>query len=440
MKTKVKKATSLLLVSVMAMSLLAGCGGSKTTSEGGSSTPAASEKPATEKPKEDVKLEFWTISLQPTFNDYFNNLIAAYEGEHPNVKIDWKDFPYDAIQNKLLTSIASDQAPAVVNLNTELANQMGSKNALVDFNAELTAEQKGLYFDGIYNSTVVNGKGFALPWYTGLPVLFLNKDLVEKAGLDINNPPKTNDELHAWAKQMKEKANVGGYTIRTDATIFVAEGVPLLSEDNTKAAFNTPEAEKIVASYVDLINSGAIPKEDANYDKQVQYYVSEQVGMTISNSSFINRLKTTSEDIYKKTVAVPAPVGKGDVRFSSTMNIAVPSATKHKDEAVDFALFVTNAANQLDFSKKANTLPSTKDSIKDAFFTNDDGTLEAKAKIASAQSLDKASDFLLGVKNAGDIRSAIGKKLQNVYLNGADIKKELTTAEKDVNDILEKNK
>lgn len=408
MKTKFKKATSLLLVSVMAMSLLAGCGSSKTTSEGGSATPAPA---ATDKPKEDVKLEFWTISLQPTFNDYFNKLIAAYETEHPNVKIDWKDFPYDAIQNKLLTSIASDQAPAVVNLNTELANQMGSKNALVDFNAELTAEQKGLYFDGIYNSTVVNGKGFALPWYTGLPVLFLNKDVVEKAGLDINNPPKTNDELHAWAKQMKEKANVAGYTIRTDATIFVAEGVPLLSEDNSKAAFNTPEAEQIVASYVDLINSGAIPKEDANYDKQVQYYVSEQVGMTISNSSFINRLKTTSEDIYKKTVAVPAPVGKGDVRFSSTMNIAVPSATKHKDEAVEFALFVTNAANQLDFSKAANTLPSTKDSVKDAFFTNDDGTLEAKAKIASAKSLEKASDFLLGVKNAGDIRSADRKSV-----------------------------
>ena len=55
-------------------------------------------------------------------------------------KIDWKDYPYDAVLNKLMTNIAGGDAPDVVNLNTELANQMGTKDALVDFNQELTAD------------------------------------------------------------------------------------------------------------------------------------------------------------------------------------------------------------------------------------------------------------------------------------------------------------
>lgn len=428
MKSSWKRTISLLLVSIMMMGLLAACGNKKNENENAQGSNSG----------EKVTLEFWTISLQPTFNDYFNKLISDFEGSHPNVKIDWKDFPYDAIQNKLLTSIASDQAPAVVNLNTEMANQMGSKNALVDFNTALTQEQKDVYFEGLYNSTVVNGKAFALPWYTGVPILFINKDLAEKAGLDLSNPPTTKDELNVWAKQIKEKTGVAGYTIANDAELFVSEGVPLLNADNTAPAFNTPEAEKVLQTYLDLINEGVIPKEDAIYQKQIQYYVSEQVAMTVSESAFINQLKSSSEDVYKNTIAVPAPVGKGNVIFSRTMNIVVPSATKHQDEAVEFAAFLTNAENQLQFSKKANTLPSTKESVKDPFFTEDDGTLEAQAKVASAKSLDSASDFLLGVENAYDIRDAIAKRLQSVFLNNSGVKAGLDAAEKDVKDIINK--
>ncbi|WP_081756854.1 ABC transporter substrate-binding protein [Gorillibacterium massiliense] len=430
MKVKMKRVVSMLLVSMMAAGLLAGCGGgSKSEGDGnGNASTGTKEKK--------VELEFWTISLQPTFNDYFKKLITEFEGQHPNVKIDWKDYPYDAIQNKLLTSIASDQAPDVINLNTEMANQMGTKNAMVDLNAELTNEQKALYFPGLYDSTVINGKAYALPWYTGLPVLFMNKELIEKAGLDINNPPKTNEEYNAWAKQIKEKTGKAGYTIKADAELFVAEGEKLLTDDNSAPAFNTPGTEKILADYVQMIKDGYIPKEDAIYTKQIQYFASEQVAMTVSTSSFINQLKTSSQDVYAKTVAAPAPVGKGNVRFSQTMNIGVPAATKNKAEAIEFALFVTNAANQLQFSKEANTLPSTVDSIKDPFFTEDDGTLEAKAKVASAQSLDKARDFLLGVQNANDIRDAVAKRLQSVILNYSDIAKELKAAEKDVKTIM----
>ncbi|CDN46187.1 hypothetical protein BN871_LI_00010, partial [Paenibacillus sp. P22] len=38
----------------------------------------------------------------PKFNDFFNKLIDEYEQGHPGVTIDWKDYPYDAIQAKLL--------------------------------------------------------------------------------------------------------------------------------------------------------------------------------------------------------------------------------------------------------------------------------------------------------------------------------------------------
>lgn len=412
--------------------LLAACGSDSSGNKGAASSGNNDSK----KPAEQVTVEFWTISLQPTFNDYFNKLIADYEAKNPNVKIDWKDYPYDAVLNKLMTNIAGGNAPDVVNLNTELANQMGTKDALVDFNQELTADQKAAYFQGIYSSTEMNGKGFALPWYTGLPVLFMNKDLVEKAGLNPDNPPKTKQELNEWGRQIKEKTGAYGYIFTMEARTLLEENLPFLTEDYKKAAFNTPEVEAYVNENVQLLKDGVIPKDIINYDKQVQYFASEQVAMSLSSSPFINKIKTAAPDVYNKMLAVPSPVGKAGIRYSNTMNIVVPSATSHKKEAVDFAVFVTNAANQVEFSKIANTLPSTVESAKDPFFSENDGTLEGVAKTVSAVSLDKAEDFYIGVESAKDVNQTITKALQEIYLNGADVKKTLTTAESDVNKIL----
>lgn len=385
---------------------------------------------------EQVTVEFWTISLQPTFNDYFDKLIADYEAQNPNVKIDWKDYPYDAVLNKLMTNIAGGDAPDVVNLNSELANQMGTKDALVDLNQELTADQKAAYFPGIYSSTEINGKAFALPWYTGLPVLFMNKDLVEKAGLNPENPPKTKQELNEWGRQIKEKTGAYGYIFTMEARTLLEENLPFLTEDYQKAAFNTPEVEEYINENLQLLKDGVIPKDIINYDKQVQYFASEQVAMSLSSSPFINKIKTAAPDVYDKMLAVPNPVGKAGIRYSNTMNIVVPSATSHKKEAVDFAVFVTNAANQLEFSKIANTLPSTVESAKDPFFSENDGTLEGVAKTVSAVSLDKAEDFYIGVESAKDVNEKVTKALQEIYLNGADVKKTLTEAENEVNKIL----
>jgi len=432
MSFKGRKLISLLLASMMMVGLLAACGSDSSSNKGA----ASSGNNDSEKPAEQVTVEFWTISLQPTFNDYFNKLIADYEAKNPNVKIDWKDYPYDAVLNKLMTNIAGGNAPDVVNLNTELANQMGTKDALVDFNQELTADQKAAYFQGIYSSTEMNGKAFALPWYTGLPVLFMNKDLVVKAGLNPDNPPKTKQELNEWGRQIKEKTGAYGYIFTMEARTLLEENLPFLTEDYKKAAFNTPEVEAYVNENVQLLKDGVIPKDIINYDKQVQYFASEQVAMSLSSSPFINKIKTAAPDVYNKMLAVPSPVGKAGIRYSNTMNIVVPSATSHKKEAVDFAVFVTNAANQVEFSKIANTLPSTVESAKDPFFSENDGTLEGVAKTVSAVSLDKAEDFYIGVESAKDVNQTITKALQDIYLNGTDVKKTLTTAESDVNKIL----
>jgi putative chitobiose transport system substrate-binding protein len=426
-----------MYVMMMAM-LLTACGGNGNTAgapnAGASDTPSSDASAAPN--AEPVTLEFWTIALQPTFNDYFNDLIAKYESSHTGVTVDWKDYPYDAISQRLLTSTASGKSPDVVNLNTEFASQLGSKGALLNLSDYLKDDEAKSYFEGIYNSTVFDGKAYALPWYTGTEVLFMNKKLVEKAGLDPANPPQTREELVEWARQVHEKTGVAGYAQQLVSKLFPIDGIPILNEDKTAAAFNTPEAEAMIAEMRDLMAEGVVLKEDADFSKQIQYFSGEQVAFQLSGPTFINFIKTSAPDVYKNTIAVTLPTGKANLRLSNSMNLVVPQKSKNPEQAVEFAAFITNAENQTAFSKVANTLPSSKASIEDPFFTESDGSLEAEAKVASSQSLDKATDYMVGVPSAGDINSALARGLQEILMNGADIKETLNSVEKEVNNIL----
>lgn len=418
---KIKSFTILCLLVVLVASVLSSCG---------------SDTGSKEEEKGKVTIKFWTIALQPTFNEYFNTLISEYQKSHPGVTIEWSDYPYDAISNKLLTGIASGNVPDVVNLNTEFANQMASKGALADLTPYLSDEEKGSYFEGIFNSTVLDNKPYALPWYTGTEVLYMNTRLVKQAGLDPENPPKTRDELNEWARQVKAKTGANGYALTFAARLFPVEGISILNEDKTAAAFNTPEALSMIQRMQQLIQEGVLVGEDANFDKQIQYYSSEQTAFEIAGPTFINFIKTAAPDVYENTVAVPLPTGKADVRLSNTMNLVVPGKSAAPEQAAEFAKFLTNATNQTSFAKAANTLPSTKESIKDPFFTQNDNKLESEAKVASAESLDKAVDYMVGVPNAGDVNSAIALQLQEIFLNGKDPQQGLDTAEQEVNQVL----
>lgn len=428
---------SLLVVMALSM-LLAGCGGNGNPAAP-ANTANATDAPAgqTDSPQaEPVTLEFWTIALQPTFNDYFNDLIAKYEESHPSVTVKWKDYPYDAISQRLLTSTASGKSPDVVNLNTEFASQLGSKGALLNLAEYLTEEEKNSYFEGIYNSTVFDGKAYSLPWYTGTEVLFMNKKLVEKAGLDPANPPKTREELVEWARQIHGKTGAAGYAQQLVSKLFPIDGISILNEDKTAAAFNTPEAEAMISQMRDLMKEGVVLKEDADFKKQIQYFSGQQVAFQLSGPTFINFIKTSAPDVYANTIAVQLPTGKANLRLSNSMDLVVPQKSKNPEQAVEFAAFVTNADNQTAFSKVANTLPSSKASIQDPFFTESDGTLEAEAKVVSSQSLDKATDYMVGVPSAADINSAIARGFQEILLNGADITQTLDAMEKEVNRII----
>lgn len=416
-----------LSAAAMLLVTLAACGNQKKEEAGADKgTPLTEEQ----------TIEFWTISLQPTFNEYFEGLISEFEAENEGITVEWKDYPFDALQNKLLTAISSKQAPDVVNLNSEMVLQMGGKGALANVDELLSSDVTKQYFEGIYDSTKIDDQVYGVPWYSSVPILFMNGELVKEAGLDAKNPPKTMAEYSEWAKTIKEKTGVSGFTAVPETKLFAYEGIEIISEDGKKAMFNSPEGIKMVEKYQGLVNDGVAPKEILDFDKQVQIMGTKNTAMTVAGTSFINNLKTTAQDVYKNIVSAPTPLGLTEGRISTTMFVSIPDSSTKKAAASKFSEFLTNDSNQLEFSKLANTLPSTKSAIEDPYFTESDGSVEGDAKVASASGMNQSQEYSLRVANSNEIISVIGKALQNTIISGHDATTELNKAAKEVDAIL----
>ena len=134
-------------------------------------------------------IEFWTLQLSPTFDNYFHSLTLAYEKKHPDVAIRWMDIPYDAAVQKLLASVAAGNTPDVVNLSGDFLAKFSSMNAFLDLKTVLPADSLAAFLPNALHVCMANGKCIGLPWYLNTYVLIYNKTLLGAAGMKDSDVP-----------------------------------------------------------------------------------------------------------------------------------------------------------------------------------------------------------------------------------------------------------
>ncbi|WP_411678354.1 ABC transporter substrate-binding protein [Caproicibacter sp.] len=425
-----------ILATILALgivgSALSGCSGSSPASS------AAAGKTSSGSDSAPVTVEWWTISMQPTFTDLFNGLIKDYEAEHKNVTIKWVDLPYESIQQKLITASAGGKSPDVVNLNTQMTLALVAKNAIVDLEKEATPEQKGIYIKSLYDSARVGDSVYAFPWYAAPCVMIYNKALFEKAG--VTSVPKTYEEADKLAKTMKDKTGAYLYMPEEFNHALFLDGVPMLSEDKKTAAFNNDQTLSKITELKDMTSKGLLPKTGwGDWDTSIKLFETGKLAVINSSGETINRIKDEAPNIYKTTAIANAMVGKSGFVYDALMNMVVPAASKNHKAAIDFANYITNDKCQLALCKACAVSPSTIKAAADPFFSSDTSTLEGQVRDISAKTLADSKDICLGIPNQDNFQNAINKIYEACVQGGTDPKKAIQDAEDSANRILAEN-
>ncbi len=370
------------------------------------------------KNKTDNELVFWTLQLG-TFDKYINGVIAEFEKENPDIKIKWVDVPYSEGEKRTLAALLTDNPPDLINLTPDFSAMAAQKNALY----EIPKEYMNSYPCALYQSLSYNDKFFAIPFYITSAITFVNSDLATKAG--ITRLPKTYEEMYSYAENVK---NITGCYVE----------MPTISENDSflkilnkygitiNKNFTSDKTEKIFEQYKKLYQNNLIPKESLtqNHREALEKYMSGQIVFLQAGTNFLNIVKENAPTVYKKTVVAPQMLGSTGKYDFSLMNLIIPSKAKHKEEALKFAIFLTNKKNQLEFAKLTSILPVNKEALSDDYFKKS-STKEEYARKISAEQIQNIGEGLKNSRNKKNITLIVNTALAEIMTNKADTKRKL---------------
>jgi putative chitobiose transport system substrate-binding protein len=380
------------------------------------------------------RLEFWTMQLKPNFTQYFTELNSSFERQNEAVELRWIDIPWSAMENKILTSISAKTAPDVVNLNPKFASQLATSNAWLNLEPAVSPEVKATYLPKIWEASSIevcqesqcNDQTFGIPWYLTTTITIYNQELLAASG--INQPPQTYQELARAAKTIKEKTGKYAFfiTFVPNDTGDVLEslvkmGVDLV-DDSGRAAFNTPEGKTAFQYWVDLYQQDLLPPEvlTQGHRRGIELYQAGETALLASGAEFIDSITNNAPSIAQVSGVAPQITGKAGTKSVAVMNLVIPRDSDKSEQALKYALFVTNTPNQLAFAKESNVLPSTVEAIEQYIKDieqQEQTSLKEQAKKISASQLENAEVLIPIRKDIQVLQQVIYENLQAAMLN-----------------------
>jgi putative chitobiose transport system substrate-binding protein len=353
------------------------------------------------------------------------------------------DVPYDVGPQKLLAAVNAGTPPDVMNLYADQVPQFASMGALANLDQLLPPKTREAYLDAPWKSGVINGVSSAIPWYLATDVVMYNSVQFREAGMDSSDVPKTFTELVAFAKKYKDKTGKYGffYPLSHEGyllQLLSAEGVEILDSTGKEPKFNSPQGLAIIKEWVKLYRDGYLPREAASVGHRaaLEQYQSKQIALIFTGPQFLNVIKQNSPQVYADTRIAPVILGATGKHHVAIMYLSVLEGSKHKKEAADFAAYVTNAENQLAFSKIVTLLPSVKAALNDAYFTTPDSTLESKARIIGARQLPSAVNLRLRLEEFSKLMTIFQEEIQKSCIEGTPVEETMADVVKQWREVL----
>ncbi|MER7332779.1 MULTISPECIES: extracellular solute-binding protein [unclassified Micromonospora] len=388
-----------------------------------------------------MEIEFWTINLKKNFESYIGGLIDGFEKEHPGARVTWVDVPGKEIKPKLLAAVASGKVPDVVNLsNLDLE---GFVPSLTDLGPHVTVEQQQAYTPNLLEPLKADGKLVALPWYNGgAPVFMYNSELVRKAGLDVDKPPRTYTEALQWGIRLHQATpGVYGMNGLPMVAVLQSEGMPVLSPDGRKAAFNTPEVKALLSTWKDAYDKGGIApgtigKDDRSLPQTIE---NQQIAFSASILPFtLTNIQKNAPGVYRAIRLAPAVTGQtGAHILSDQQTLVVPKGADNPKLAAAFASYVTSAENQTAFCKLVAIYPSTLESLKDPHFsTFQPGDLGDQARKIVAEELPAVKLGFLGTGADDKLNERWMENMRAMFSGAKTVDQAVADAEREWNAIL----
>lgn len=324
-------------------------------------------------------LRFWGMGRE---GEVVAELVAEFEREHPDIRVDVQQLPWTAAHEKLLTAFAGDALPDVCQLGNTWLAEFAALGALEPLDARVAPSKvvaRDDYFAASWNTNVIDGRLLGIPWYLDTRVLFYRKDLLARAG--FAEPPR---DWNEWRAAMAALAREGGgnaYAILLPLDEFepllqlaMQQDEPLLRENDTRGNFRSAGFRRAFAFYLEMFRERwAPPMSDTQisnvWNEFARGFNTFYITGPWNIGEFKRRLPAELADAWG-TVPLPGFDGRRGGVAGGT-SLAVFASSRHKDAAWQLVEFLSRPEQQRRLHALTGDLPPRRSLWDDPALAND---------------------------------------------------------------------
>ena len=357
-----KKKIAAALAMVMAFSLAACSGG------GGTDTPSTSNGE-----QENVTLRFYNYALSETAKaDLWNATVEAFEAENDWIDIETVTVDYNSMIQTFTNDLASGLAVDMVYGEVSWIPALAESGFVQSPEDVLSSDFYSGYYDYVLEQMKYNDTVYAVPHYYSPSLIFVNKELVEAAGLSMDSFPTTLDGLKEWIETLaayyQGDANVttvfGLTTAEVSATganinaMYNAFGGTLIDDQGGLADLtsgdNLTAMTEMLDFYKYLIGNG-YTQENLKLKDYRSSFGAGNVVMYVDQSWGYAQISEVSDSTSDFTVTASLPGtmgtnGKGESLVESHCFMIGSSLSDTQKEAVDlFIQYCTSTGTMEDY-------------------------------------------------------------------------------------------
>jgi multiple sugar transport system substrate-binding protein len=349
---------------VVALALVA-CGRDDDDGAGGE----ASQAPEVDTEGASGEIDVWAMGAE---GENLQTLADQFMDEYPDITVSVTPVPWDAAHDRIVNAIAGGEVPDVSMVGTTWMGEFATLGGLDPTPENIDPSQ---FFEGAWNTTVVDGVSYAVPWYVETRVLYYRTDLAEDGG--AADAPGNWDDLKAMVQAMQDAGAEYGISLQPGGTgawqtympFFWQAGGEIIGEDGSFTLDGEPCVEALTY-YDSFFEDGLTPPaaEDVPVEGR---FANGEIASFISGPWMINIVKDAGTE--EGTFAVARqPSEEAGTSFVGGSNLSVLEQSDNKEAAWAFVEYLMQPEVQVTWYETVSALPSVTSAWDDEQLSGDE--------------------------------------------------------------------
>ncbi len=312
-------------------------------------------------------LRVWHFWSAPHHKAVLDSLVHEFERMH-NCRVELTPLSWNEGKTKLMAAFSSGTAPDVLELGSDWIAQFSSSGVLAELKTEDVEPSRWLPW--ALPPCRWEGKYYAVPWVVDSRVLFVNVNLLDRAGASI---PTTLDQLLRVCQIIHEKTDVAAFgATGADEHRLYKKILPLMWTfggdilDSAGRCVLASDANiRALELYAALSRTGIIDTQ-----KQLDAaFVRGELAVWNSGSWLIEKIQSENPLLRYRTIIMPgtSPSVPG-ISFAGGEYWAIARSSANKDYALAFIKYVTSKPQSLRFCRSVSEagFPARQDAYGDS--------------------------------------------------------------------------